>query len=655
MSNARRLETVPSPSWDDCRLLVESVTDYAIFMLDTEGHITTWNLGAERIKGYRASEIIGEHFSKFYPPEDVAAGKCDRLLVEAAARGRVEDEGWRVRKDGTRFWASVVITALRQKDGKLRGFAKITRDLTTRREADEEVHRLEERFRLLVESVVDCAIYMLDPEGIVTTWNVGAERIKGYKASEIIGHSFARFFPPEDVSAGKPKRELEIARATGRFEDEGWRVRKNGERFWANVVVTPIRDDHGHHVGFAKVTRDLTARREAEKTQARLTLAESAANRAEEANRLKDEFLATVSHELRTPLTAMIGWARMLRTQPLEPQAASAIEIIERNAKAQAKIIEDLLDISRIVSGKLRLALVDLVPITQDAIEVVRPSATAKDIDIEVEVGEMGLIVGDGERLRQVVWNLLSNAVKFTPQHGKVRLKLERQGSRVMLTVSDTGKGISPDFMPYLFERFKQADQTITRRAGGLGRGRAPGRHNVELHGGTVTATSGGEGHGSTFIVTIPIRAVAPVEARESQQSSPPPPLVDSLHGLQVLVVDDELDARELVATILSEAGAIVTTASSAQEGLACFQRISPSLIVSDLGMPIEDGYSLMRRVRALGDEGRRVPAVALSAFTRNEDRARALAAGFTIHMAKPVDPDDLVRTVTNLVEISRH
>ena len=206
-------------------------------------------------------------------------------------------------------------------------------------------------------------------------------------------------------------------------------MRKNGERFWANVVVTPIRDDHGHHVGFAKVTRDLTARREAEKTQARLTLAESAANRAEEANRLKDEFLATVSHELRTPLTAMIGWARMLRTQPLEPKAASAIEIIERNAKAQAKIIEDLLDISRIVSGKLRLALapVDLVPITRDAIEVVRPSATAKDIDIEVEVGEMGLIVGDGERLRQVVWNLLSNAVKFTPAHGKVRLSLERR------------------------------------------------------------------------------------------------------------------------------------------------------------------------------------------------------------------------------------
>ena len=656
------------------RLLVETVQDYAIFMLDPDGRIATWNRGAQALKGYRADEIIGSHFSRFYPAEDIAQGKPENELRIAQQDGRVEDEGYRVRKDGTLFWANVVITALWDEQGTLRGYAKVTRDLSQRRAAEEQLRRSEERFRLLVESVEDYAMYMLEPTGHVSTWNAGAEKLKGYRADEIIGQHFSLFFLPSDVAAGKPTKELAIALAEGHFEEEGLRLKKDGSTFLANVTVTPIRDASGSLLGFAKVTRDLTARVEAQRIavelareQAARSAAEQAeaqvreaALRAETANRVKDEFLATVSHELRTPLNAIVGWSSLLRTRSTDEGVLKGIEVIHRNALAQQRIIEDILDVSRIITGKLRLDLkaTDLGAVVQDAIEVVRPAAMAKSITLALDVPQGDcLLVADPERLRQVSWNLLSNAVKFTDAGGLVTVAIALTGSRFVLTVRDTGRGIDENFLPFVFDRFQQADSSATRRVGGLGLGLAIVRHLVELHGGYVRAASPGLGRGSTFTVVLPIRAVAQRQEEDSE-STAEPPLADehrgALAGRRVLVVDDEQDARELIMAVLEDAGAIVQTAHSVAAALVEVERFRPDVIVSDIGMPDEDGYSLIRKVKALEPSGGGVPSIALTAYTRAEDRTRALAMGFTTHIGKPVNPDDLVAAVANLAAFIR-
>jgi PAS domain S-box-containing protein len=650
---------------DDLRLLVESVTDYAIFLLDPSGRIASWNAGAQRIKGYEASEIIGEHFSKFYLPEDIAAGKPQQELEIARQVCRVEDEGWRVRKDGSLFWANVVITALWDATGQLRGFGKVTRDLTQRRASEQELRRAEQRFHQLVDAVTDYSIFMLDATGHVATWNPGARKTKGYEASEIIGRHFSAFYTPEDRQRGKPAQVLDTVRREGRFEEEGWRIRKDGTRFWANIVISLLRDDHGQAVGFAKVTRDLTARRAAEETerelareQAARAVAESMARKAEEANRVKDEFLATVSHELRTPLNAIVGWSSILRQRQLDPGAFKAVEIIERNAHAQVKIIEDILDVSRIITGKLRIdpRPTDLIAVINQAIDVVRHSASAKQISIHFpQANEACSFVGDPERIQQVVWNLLSNAIKFTSSGGAVHINIQHTDASVTLSVSDTGLGIDADFLPYLFERFKQGDTSTTRRFGGLGLGLAIVRHIAELHGGSVSASSAGRGHGSTISVTFPLRAALPAsEVKALSVTSLPPPEREALDGVlnrvRVLLVEDDADARELVGAILVDAGAVVRSVSSAAAALEAFSAFRPQLLVSDIAMPDEDGYSLIRRIRALdARHGGAIPSLALTAYTRTEDRTKALAAGFTTHIGKPVNPKDLIAALGNL------
>ena len=378
---------------------------------------------------------------------------------------------------------------------------------------------------------------------------------------------------------------------------------------------------------------------------------------AEEANRTKDEFLATMSHELRTPMTAILGWTHLLRTNSFDAEeSAHALEIIERNAHVQTKLIDDLLDISRIISGKLRLEVrpVDLGAVVEAAVEATRPTAEAKAVRLQTLVDpQAGPVSGDSDRLQQVAWNLLSNAIKFTPKGGRVQVRLERVNSHVQLVVSDSGRGISAEFLPHVFDRFRQADGATTRVQGGLGLGLAIVRQLVELHGGTVEARSEGDGLGATFVVRLPLM-VARVEVGKSVRADGvgeiPLDSAPSLEGLRVLVVDDEADTRELLRELLARRGSEVTTAESAAAALEEIGRSRPDVLVSDIGMPEEDGYSLIRKVRSSeGQSGARIPAVALTAYARAEDRVRALSAGFQVHVPKPVDPVELIVVVASL------
>jgi len=653
------------PSDDRFRLLVDSVKDYAIFMLDPDGRVLTWNAGAELIKGYSASEIIGEHFSRFYPPEarDFPAYE----LKVAAAEGRFEDEGWRVRKDGSRFWANVVITALYGSDKALVGFAKVTRDLTDRRESEEQLRHSEERFRLLVEGVNDYAIFMLDVNGNVATWNNGAARIKGYRAEEIVGQHFRKFYPEDALESGWPEHELKVAAAEGRFVDEGWRVRKDGSRFWAHVTITALRDDTGRLRGFAKLTRDLTERKRTEALEAsgaeRETMLEAERNArllAQRTARIKDEFLATLSHELRTPLNAILGWTQLLRSRgAVEPVDFSrAMEIIERNARAQVRLIDDLLDLSRIMSGRFRLDVqqVSLLEIVRGALDSIEPTAQTKGVRLESVLDPKSVIVsGDPARLQQVFWNLLSNAVKFTPKGGRIQVLLQRVNSHIEFSVSDTGIGIPAAFLPHVFERFSQKDSSTHREYGGLGLGLAICKQLVDLHGGSIQAKSMGEGHGATFVVTLPLIILG--KERESNPRVHPTAVdlseavpLPSLDGVRVLVVDDEADALELIRRVLQTQGALVTTARSGEEALRLLGSHTPDALISDIGMPGMDGYQFMRRMRAAEPKERRMPALALTAFARPEDRKNAILAGYHAHLAKPFDMAELAIVVAGLV-----
>ena len=619
--------------------------------------------------GPQAVEILGYPLSNWYAdnfwvehihPED-REWALKYCLDSSASLDNYEFEYRMLAADGRVVWLYDIVNVVRSEDGPqlLRGFLI---DITDRKRAETKLRLSEERFRMLLENVKDYAIFLLDTQKRVVSWGAGAENILGYQEVDILGESSSIIFTPEDLERGEDKKELNKAVTEGRAENERWHVRKDGTRFWGNGIMAALRDESGQLQGFAKIMRDFTERKQAEEEREQLLAREQAARaEAEAANRIKDEFLATLSHELRTPLNAMLGWTQLLRTRNFnEETTARALETIDRNTKSLAQLIEDVLDVSRIITGKFRMNVcpVELVPIIEAAIETVRTAADAKQIQIQSGLdSSVGTILGDANRLQQVVWNLLSNAVKFTPRGGRVEVRLERINSRVQIRVSDTGQGISPEFLPYVFDRFRQADSSMTRVHGGLGLGLAIVRHVVELHGGTVYAESPGLGQGATFIVELPFMAVDVLATSKLEQVQPK--LTDEmpnlcpleLEGLKVLVVDDEPDARDLIATVLGQCGAEVEVAASAVEALETIEKWQPDVLVSDIGMPGEDGYTLIRKLRALeAQRGGQIPAVALTAYARAEDRTQALLAGFQLHVPKPVDPSELAVVVGNLV-----
>jgi PAS domain S-box-containing protein len=521
-----------------------------------------------------------------------------------------------------------------------------------------------QRFRTAVEAAPN-AMIMVDAEGCILLVNRQTEQMFGYDREALVGQSIEVLVPERHRGAHPRYRMIFYQSPSTRpmgAQRELFARRRDGTEFPVEIGLSPIRTDEGMRVLSSIV--DITERKHAELERTNLLERErEAREEAERANRIKDEFLATLSHELRTPMTAILGWAQILRAGGKDAdETERGLEVIERNARTQSQIIEDLLDMSRIISGKVRLDVqqVDLQEVIEAAVSTVRPAADARGIRLQTVLdSRIGPVRGDANRLQQVMWNLISNAIKFTPRGGRVQVALERINSHVEISVSDTGQGISPEFLPFVFERFRQADASSTRRHGGLGLGLAIVKQLIELHGGSVHAKSPGESQGSTFIVILPLSVVQTPRTDEEVHPRVPRGTAASdelsLRGVKVLVVDDEPDARDLVARLLESRGAQVLRAASAAEAMDVLVQFAPDVIVSDIGMPAMDGYEFMRQLRSRSSaEGSSIPAIALTAFARSEDRTRSLLAGYQLHVAKPVEPAELVASVATLAGVAK-
>ena len=617
------------------KLLVQSVVDYAIYMIDPNGVVTSWNAGAERIKGFATKEILGKHFSSFYTDEDRAAGVPKRALETARREGKYEAEGWRVRKDGTRFWASVVIDAIKDQSGELIGFAKITRDMTEKRQAQQALLEAERRFRILVQGVTDYAIFMLDPDGKVANWNAGAQRIKGYAPEEIVGQHFSRFYTPEDREDGVPVRALETARTTGRYEAEGWRVRKDGTRFWASVVIDAIKDEGGELIGFAKVTRDMTEKREA---QIRLEESREQLFRSQKMEAL-GQLTGGLAHDFNNLLTAILGSADLaLRNLGDQERLQRMLDGIRSSAQRGAGITKQLLAFAR--AQALETKTIDLRTFLPDVTTLLRPSVRS-NIDLVIEISDhVWNIEADPGALELALLNLAFNARDAMSEGGTLKISASNEllsgspeglrGEHVALRVADTGEGISSETMERVFEPF------FTTKA--FGEGTGLGLSQVfgfaKQSGGAITVEST-LGEGSTFTLFLPVSRGTVGDAKDGQLHE---------HG-RVLVVEDDVLVAELAAGMLGELGFDATVTHSAKEAL---ERLSgetrPTLIFSDIVMPGGiSGLELARKVRD------RFPELPILLTTGYSEQAAGLH-GFPI-LQKPYELTSLAEALGKVLK----
>jgi len=817
METLAHIRGEPAAIDTDAARALEPVRHTALFMIDRNGRIASWNEGVRRILGWEREDWIGQPLQVAFTPEDVQSGVPQMELGRAAATGCSDDTRWMQRKDGSRFFAQGALTLLQDAQGQTVGYLKALRDNSQQQQLDAEMsrsllqlgrsqaeierqavalaavmeavsdgvvlsdgqgvqrcnaaalallgadsldelqmdghrwyrriglrverdglplaaedtpmqaalaghnhvqdlwarhagsgadvvlrcvampiivdHRVEgsvavfsdladrlqlrqERhdmsrlqnllqasdaeLRALLHGVRDYAIYTLDVAGRISSWHPGAQAMMGYSAEEAIGTHFERFFTEEDLSSGRPTEEMALAARNGEYEGEGLRLRKDRSSFDAAMVLTALRGPRGEHLGFLKLTQDISGRiNQQREREAMLADTQAARAEAERASQAKGDFLATVSHELRTPLSAILSWAHLLQRGGIDAGTLDqGLAAIARNARVQGRLIEDLLDMSRIEAGQIRLDLqcVELGGVIAAAIDSALPAASDKGVGLRTVFSPgSGTVLGDAARLQQVLANLLNNAIKFTPQGGQVSVSLTQTESGLQIAVADTGQGIEPDFLVRMFHRFQQQDGSRTRRHGGLGLGLAIVRHLVQLHGGTVQARSPGSGQGSTFIVTLPLLAanaglafaVAQAGATTVQAVHAAPPRLD---GLRVLLVDDEADMRAVTGQLLRNAGAELCLASNAEEGWAALQSFAADLIVSDIGMPGIDGYEFMRQLRTRpAAQGGQTPALAFTAYNRPEDHDRALSSGYQRHLGKAGTPALLLQALADL------
>ncbi len=677
-------------------------SDDAIVSKDLNSIVTSWNPAAERMFGYTAAEMIGRSIRTIIP--DDRQYEEDQVLARIRAGEMVDHfETIRRRKDGSFINISLSISPVRNAEGTIVGASKIARDISERlrvREVEERnrrqaafLSRLTATFatslepRQILTSLAELSVpyfadwCAIDVPNDGATERIALEHVDPAKV-ELVARLRSRhenprapMSPTHVFRSGEPSIVLDVTDAVlvGAAGGDAEALRILRSLGLISYLCLPLTVQ-GRTIAAVTMARSDSGRRFDEED---VRIAEDAASRAalavdnaraygelQAANQLKDEFLATLSHELRTPLNAILGYSRMLRSGILkDDRKEQALETLERNATSLTQMVEDVLDVSRIAAGKIRLHIqpVDLATVLRDAIATITPAADAKGVRLEsILEPQAGPVSGDPDRLQQVVWNLLSNAVKFTQRGGRVQLRLQRVNSHVEVAVSDTGIGIREDFLPHLFERFRQGDSTTTRTHGGLGLGLAIARRIIELHGGRIEAFSPGEGKGSTFRVKLPIMIVhteAEVERREHPRNGTRRASAvefPTLPDISVLVVDDDPDALGLVREILETAGARVRTATSAHDAIDAIERDTPDVLVSDLGMPGMDGYEMIQRVRRMDGPAKDLPAAALTAYARSEDRAKALRLGFEMHLAKPIDPSELIAAVASLARRRR-
>lgn len=665
VTERRRAEAALRISEEKYRLLWTTAED-AFVIFDSDNTILEANAAVATTFGYQPDEVVGRNLSMLQP-ERLREGHrrgLQRYLESGVRRlnwSAAEAVG--LHRDGHEIPVEIAFNHLVVDGQDL--FAGFIRNISERKQAEQA----RAVFAAIINSSHD-AIVSKTLEGVITSWNSGAERIFGYTANEAIGNPIT-IIVPADRADEESRILARQGRGEGIDEFETVRVRKDGREIDVSVSLSPIMDGQGKIVGISKIARDITERKQAETEREDLLARERAARKeAEAADRTKDEFLATLSHELRTPLTAILGWSQMIISNRIsEEEKLQGLDVIQRNALLQSQLVDDILDVSRIITGKLRMEVrpVELSYVIEAAVESVLHAAAAKQVRLSrILDSATGLVSGDPGRLQQVVWNLLANAIKFTPSGGTVQVKLTKVDSHLEIVVSDTGAGIPSDVLPHVFERFRQADQSSTRSFGGLGLGLAIVRHIVEHHGGRVEADSAGEGLGATFTVKIPTipRNAWPPETPYNVERRPRTAIghaattsaslecPEELQGLKVLVVDDDEDSRTLVKAVLESCGALVTMAASVAEAFIFIQQSRPDVLISDLGMPGEDGYALIQKVRSLSAaEGGLTPAAALTAYARKEDRLQVLRAGFQIHLPKPVEPAELVAVVANLAD----